>query len=139
MVSCPSPPGKRRCGDLSYGGSGRIGFVVDRIQSVFFYVSDMERAVAFYEDLLGLRLVERGDEWSALDCGGVRLGLHRSDAPPGGESGAVVSFRVADAAAAVERLRAGGANVGDVQREPFGLLVHLEDPDGNALRLVQPS
>jgi catechol 2,3-dioxygenase-like lactoylglutathione lyase family enzyme len=113
--------------------------VVDGIQSVFFYVSDMERAIAFYEGLLGLRLLERGDEWSALDCGGVRVGLHRSDAAPSGASGAVVSFRVADAAAAVERLRAAGANVGDVHEEPFGLLVHLEDPDGHALRLVQPA
>jgi catechol 2,3-dioxygenase-like lactoylglutathione lyase family enzyme len=113
--------------------------VVDGIQSVFFYVSDMERAIAFYEGLLGLRVLERGDEWSALDCGGVRLGLHRSDTVPQGESGAVVSFRVTDAEAAVERLRAAGANVGDVHEEAFGLLVHLEDPDGHGLRLVEPS
>jgi predicted enzyme related to lactoylglutathione lyase len=113
--------------------------VVDGIQSVFFYVSDMECAIAFYEGLLGLQVLERGDEWSALECGGIRLGLHRSDAVPTGGSGAVVSFRVADAAAAVERLRTAGADVGEVHEEPFGLLVHLEDPDGHSLRLVQPA
>jgi catechol 2,3-dioxygenase-like lactoylglutathione lyase family enzyme len=112
--------------------------VVDGLQSVFFYVADMDRAVSFYAGLLGLPVLERSDEWSAFDCGGVRFGLHLSDAPRKGESGAIVSFRVADARAAAERLRAAGAEVGDVHDEPFGLLVHLEDPDGHSLRLVQP-
>jgi predicted enzyme related to lactoylglutathione lyase len=83
-------------------------------------------------------VLERSGEWSALDCGGVRLGLHLSDAVPSGESGAIVSFRVADARAAAARLRAAGATVGEVHDEPFGLLIHLEDPDGHSLRLVQP-
>jgi catechol 2,3-dioxygenase-like lactoylglutathione lyase family enzyme len=112
--------------------------VVDGIQSVFFYVADMDRAVSFYAGVLGLPVLERGDGWSALDCGGVRLGLHLSDGVPEGESGTIVSFRVADARAAAVRLRAAGATVGEVYDEPFGLLVQFEDPDGHSLRLVQP-
>jgi len=113
--------------------------IVEGLQAVFFYVRDMERAVAFYNGVLGLEMLERGDAWSALECGGVRLGLHlaHGDEPTVG-SGAVVSFRVADVHAAVARLREAGVRVGRPSAEPFGLLVQLEDPDGNSLRLVQP-
>jgi predicted enzyme related to lactoylglutathione lyase len=114
--------------------------IVEGIQAVFFYVGEMDRAVAFYNDVLGLPLLERSPTWSALDCGGVRVGLHLAHGDERvGDSGTVVSFRVADAHDAAARLRAAGVRVGDVSEEPFGLLVQLEDPDGNSLRLVQPS
>ena len=112
--------------------------MVEGVQSVFFYVEDMDRAVSFYSGLLGLPVLEEGDTWSAFDCGGVRLGLHLSDVVPKGASTAIVSFRVADAQAAAKQLREAGARVGEVHEEPFGLLVQLEDPDGHGLRLVQP-
>jgi catechol 2,3-dioxygenase-like lactoylglutathione lyase family enzyme len=42
------------------------------------YVSDMERAVEFYTEVLGLRLESRhGDEWASVDAGrGMTIGLH---------------------------------------------------------------
>ncbi len=44
---------------------------------VYFFVSDMERAVTFYRDVLGLRLVYRtGDDWAQFEAGPVQLGLH---------------------------------------------------------------
>jgi predicted enzyme related to lactoylglutathione lyase len=114
--------------------------IVDGIQAVFFYVHDMNRALAFYEGLLGLPVQERSPTWSSLDCGGVRLGLHLVDPADRGPAanGAVVSFRVSDARAAQQRLREAGAKVGEVSEEPYGLLVHLEDPDGHSLRLLEP-
>jgi len=42
------------------------------------YVSDMDRAVAFYTETLGLGLTFRaGDHWAGIDAGdGLQLGLH---------------------------------------------------------------
>jgi catechol 2,3-dioxygenase-like lactoylglutathione lyase family enzyme len=36
----------------------------------------MKRAVKFYRDVLGLKVVEEDDGWSSMDVGGVRVGLH---------------------------------------------------------------
>lgn len=48
------------------------------------YVSDMDRAIAFYTKTLGLRLLEReDDDWASIDAGdGLVLGLQ-----PGGDNG----------------------------------------------------
>ncbi len=42
------------------------------------YVSDMDRAVEFYTEVLGLRLESRyGNEWASVDAGkGMTIGLH---------------------------------------------------------------
>jgi len=63
------------------------------------YVSDMDRAVAFYTETLGLGLTFRaGDHWAGIDAGdGLQLGLHPagSRGPAPGTVGAVtVGFTV---------------------------------------------
>ena len=42
------------------------------------YVSNMDRAVEFYTEVLGLGLISRyGNEWASVDVGkGLTLGLH---------------------------------------------------------------
>ena len=52
--------------------------------SVTIYVADMERAVRFYTETLGLRLLHRGGSgYAAIDAGGgLELGLHATH--PGG-------------------------------------------------------
>ena len=48
---------------------GKLGLVM-------IVVRDMERSVAFYRDVLGLRLLIRQDNWSQFDAGNIILGLH---------------------------------------------------------------
>src|SRR2546423_11093504 len=76
------------------------------------YVSDMQRAVEFYRDTVGLDVVFRaGDHWAELDAGGgLRLGLHpasaRSPVPgtPGGITvGLAVDEPIAQVVAALEQ------------------------------------
>ena len=56
------------------------------------YVSDMDRAVDFYTNTLGLKQTYRaGNEWCGIDAGdGLQLGLHPAskDGPPPGKNGA---------------------------------------------------
>ncbi len=57
------------------------------------YVSDMDRAIAFYTETLGLSLAFRvGDHYAKVDAGdGLILGLHPvgPDSPTPGASGAI--------------------------------------------------
>jgi len=49
-------------------------------------VRDLDRAVAFYEATLGLRLVARFGQLAFLDLGGVRLFLEEGDGEPAGST-----------------------------------------------------
>ena len=119
------------------------------VQDYYYNVKDMGRALAFYRDVLGLTVIEVTDHWTSLDLNGIRLGLHWSGgddvprvarAPHGPLAGGCVTFRVRDIRSAVERLDAHGVNIlGPVSSQPWGSVVSFEDPDGNVLKLMQPS
>jgi len=111
---------------------------IERIGNVFYVVSDMDAAVAFYQHELGLTLKFRdGDRWAAFDVGGATLALAASSeaggAPPG--SGAVVSLRVADAERWAET---AGMETGPVETGPHERRVRITDPDGNRLVVYSP-
>lgn len=48
------------------------------------FVSDMDRAVKFYSETLGLSLKKRfGNDWAEIDCGGgMTIGLHPQGTNP---------------------------------------------------------
>ncbi len=106
-------------------------------------VADLERALAFYRDVLGLRFLFQAPPGLAfLDCGGVRLMLSRARpgeaTPPAG----VIYYRVADLDAAYVTLQSRGASFVDephpIARLPDHELwmVFLRDPDGHLLALM---
>jgi catechol 2,3-dioxygenase-like lactoylglutathione lyase family enzyme len=119
------------------------------VQDIYYYVQDMGRALRFYRDTLSLRVTEEDEHWSALDVGGVRVGLHGTDegrpVPPvpkdagGTQAGGTLTLRVADIRAEVARLRAAGVKfLGEIYNADWGSTVAFEDPDGNVLKLMQP-
>jgi methylmalonyl-CoA/ethylmalonyl-CoA epimerase len=56
------------------------GPAIERIGQIAIPVADLERAVAFYSEVLGLRLLFRAPPGLAFfDCGGVRLMLSRPE------------------------------------------------------------
>ena len=51
--------------------------MIGELDHIYYWVRDMDAAVAFYRDVLGLSLIRRdGDEWAEFDAGPVRLALH---------------------------------------------------------------
>jgi catechol 2,3-dioxygenase-like lactoylglutathione lyase family enzyme len=107
------------------------------------YVSDMQRAVDFYHDTLGLNLVFRaGDHWAELDAGGgLHLGLHPASArspAPGTPGGITVGLAVDEPIAhVVATLEQRGVTVhGPVIDEGGLALAFFADPDGNPLYLA---
>jgi catechol 2,3-dioxygenase-like lactoylglutathione lyase family enzyme len=106
---------------------------------VYFFVSDMDRAVSFYRDVLELRLLYRtGDDWAQFQAGPVQLGLHASgqgEHRPGG----TLAFRVEDLDSSRVELAARGITFtpegGGEDGEPR--FVEFHDPDGNVLGLLE--
>jgi catechol 2,3-dioxygenase-like lactoylglutathione lyase family enzyme len=110
------------------------------------YVSDMDRAVSFYVDTLGLTLDQRyGNHWAQLLAGQqLTIGLHpaSANAPAPGSSGSISIGLTIDEPIdeVVSRLSSQGVQFrGPVQRdEKAGIaLAFFGDPDGNSLYLCQ--
>ena len=113
--------------------------LVSRISVIYLYVSETERSAAFYRDVLGIPLEGDGD-WQKASLNGLRFALHRTREGIGDlSSGTIhVNLEVPDIDAAVERLRASGAEAGEVVRDDWGAALEVSDPDGYRLYLYQP-
>ena len=77
------------------------GPAIERIGQIAIPVADLERAVAFYSDVLGLRLLLRAPPGLAFfDCGGVRLMLSRPEGADTPAGAALLYYLVPDIGAA---------------------------------------
>jgi catechol 2,3-dioxygenase-like lactoylglutathione lyase family enzyme len=108
------------------------------------YVTDMDRAVGFYSNSLGLQLAFRaGDHWATIDAGdGFHLGLHpaaASSPAPGSPGGITVGLALDEPIEhVVATLRSRGVAVHGPIIDEGGLkLAFLTDPDGNQLYLAE--
>jgi len=117
--------------------------LVADIHHVSINVSDTERALGFYRDVLGLGELPRpdfpfGGAW--LDAGAGRQ-IHLIEADVPADLGQHVAFRVDSIDATIDRLRSAGVDIGDARsvgdtgiRQTFAA-----DPDGNRIEFTQPA
>jgi glyoxylase I family protein len=119
-----------------------VGVLVADIHHVSLNVSDTDRALGFYRDVLGMSLLQRPDfpfagAW--LDAGNGRQ-IHLIEADVPADRGQHVAFRVDDVDAVVAALRSAGVEVRDPK--PVGdtniRQTFTHDPDGNLLEFTQP-
>ena len=110
------------------------------------YVSDMDRAVRFYVETLGFKLVVRHeDHWAEVDAGGgLILGLHPASphAPKPGTSGSIsiglaVNAPIAEVVAVLSNR--GVVFQGPVVENGPIKLAYFGDPDGTSLYLCESS
>jgi lactoylglutathione lyase len=113
--------------------------LVRKLNVVYLYVSDMERSLRFYRELLGIPL-EGDEDWTEATLGGTRFALHATHEGIGELSAGTihVSLEVADADAAAEQLRAEGVETRETMRDEWGTAVEVVDPDGYRVYLFQP-
>ncbi len=107
-------------------------------------VSSLDKSIAFYEQVLGFKTVERRDDlkFAHVDTNvpGLQLGLGEGSTQKG--TGAVViNFSVVDVMAARKLLESRGVVfTGPTQIIPGKVaLAGFRDPDGNQLRLAGPA
>ncbi len=117
------------------------------IGHVHLKVSDLERAITFYADVLGFELMQRyGSQAAFLSAGGYHhhVGLntwesHGGNAPPRGSTGLYhFAIRYPDRAAlgeALRRLQAAGVRLDGASDHGVSEALYLHDPDGNGIEL----
>ena len=112
--------------------------------NVTIYVSNMDRAVRFYSETLGLKLAYRfGDHWASVELGkGLTIGLHpASNHSPAGRKGSMaIGLEVSGSIhEAIKTLESKGVQFqGSVVNDgKAGSFIGFEDPDGNQLYLAE--
>jgi catechol-2,3-dioxygenase len=117
------------------------------VQDVYYNVRNMDLAVNFYSAALGMTCKHKDQWWSALDCGGVTIGLHWSENQPvpavpkdahGAHAGATLTLRSTDVSADRKKLEEHGAKILGEADQPWGHMLIFEDLDGNVLKLMRP-
>jgi catechol 2,3-dioxygenase-like lactoylglutathione lyase family enzyme len=107
---------------------------IQGIEEIVIEVSDLDRAVAFYQDVIGLRLYSRGSEEAWFRAGDQWLAVFLKGR--GGAIGPHFAFRVAEED--VERARHAMAAYGmavHTGEYSGGPSVYICDPDGNRIEL----
>lgn len=112
---------------------------VKKLQNVYYVTRDMERAVAFYRDTLGLSLsFQDGSKWTQMKAGDVNFSLAAPEEGADGATGAVVIFEVDDIDASKSALESGGGSVIEARdMGDHGRALTFRDPDGNLVQLFQ--
>ncbi|MFY9235228.1 MAG: VOC family protein [Fimbriimonadaceae bacterium] len=105
-------------------------------------VSDMNRAIAFYRDVLGLRSKFASPYWSEFDAGnGVTIALHHQldpSKPLVGGGGWVLGVQTDDIRALRAKVESGGGSVvGEYHDTPSGVVLTMADLDGNQIQAIQ--
>lgn len=115
---------------------------LDHIGQIAVPVSDVERAITFYRDVLGMRfLFQAPPGLGFFDCGGVRLMLDGPAAAQAGQS-SVVYYKVVDIHATFQTLASRGlafeADPHLIAKLPDHELwmAFFRDPDTNLLALM---
>jgi predicted enzyme related to lactoylglutathione lyase len=115
------------------------------IQDVHYAVADLQRATAFYRDILGMKVVQLETGWASMEFFGARIGLLSTPAldaaaqePAATAGNAVVTLRSTDIDADVEYLARCGVRIVERADFPWGRLAAFLDSEGNMVKLMQP-
>ena len=103
-------------------------------------VADLDRAIEFYEGVMGMTVKFRdGDRFCALDGGGTTIALGTGDEGEATLGRVAVAYKVDDVKAVVAALEAAGARlvVGPAEG-PHEEHAALEDHDGNLFSIYSP-
>ena len=120
--------------------------MITGVQDIYYSVTDVTRAKSFYIEALGLKLLFEHEHWIALECNGVKIGLHPEDKPiphiprdaHGAHAGATLTLRSNDVKADRKKIESFGCKILGETDQPWGHMLVFEDPDGNVLKLMNP-
>lgn len=120
-----------------------IGPTLNQIGQIFVNVKDLDRAIAFYRDILGMTfLFQAPPNMAFFDCGGVRLMLGIADRPDLDHPASIIYYRVEDIERIYETFNARGVEF--IVKPHFVApmpdydlwLADFKDSEGNFLALM---
>jgi methylmalonyl-CoA/ethylmalonyl-CoA epimerase len=123
-------------------GAVSSGIAITQIGQIAINVHDTSRAVEFYRDTLGLKLLFIAGRLAFFDCGGVRLMLTPPERPEFDHPASILYFKVADIQSAHARLVQRSVKAESephvVARMPdYDLwLAEFRDSEGNIMALM---
>lgn len=114
---------------------------LSEIGQIAITVRDLDRAIAFYRDTLGMRFLFRVPNLAFFDCGGIRLMLSPPERPEESFS-SIIYYKVADIEETFAALSARGVafegqphRIAQLQDHDLWM-AFFRDPDRNLLALM---
>lgn len=120
--------------------------MITGFRDIYYNVTDMKRAVAFYR-ALGLEPAYEDDYWTTMTMGALNLGLHWSEGESipstprdshGQACGGTLTLQSDDIKADRKLLESLEAKILGEADAPWGHMLVFEDLDGNVLKLMNP-
>jgi catechol 2,3-dioxygenase-like lactoylglutathione lyase family enzyme len=111
----------------------------DGVDVVFYQVCSMDKAVEFYNGILGLEVLRReGNDWTELRAGETVLALSGELATRPHPGGATVILRTSDIGAVDRALAENAVQRGRVEDMGGARMLTFHDPDGNEIIAMEP-
>jgi len=113
-----------------------------RIGQIALSVHDLDRAVAFYRDVVGLKFLFQAPNVAFFDVAGVRLMLGQAEPVDLKPAGTILYFESTDLAADFAALKSTGTQVEQTPHFVAKLgakdlwMAAFRDPDGNVFELM---
>jgi len=120
-----------------------IGPTLNQIGQIFVNAKDLDRAIKFYRDLLGMTfLFEAPPQMAFFDCGGIRIMLGVPDKPELDHPASIIYYKVEEIERVYETFKAAGVEFIVAphlvaQMPTYDLwLADFRDSEGNILALM---
>lgn len=110
-----------------------------QFRHIMLMFKDVPAAVKFYQEGLGLTVVNASPNMAELDANGTKIIMHGAEhqAEVGGSP--ILSFHVENLPETIAKLESLGASLQGRVREPsFGKVAAMRSPEGHLLSLLQP-
>ncbi|MCY7800059.1 VOC family protein [Bacillus haynesii] len=115
---------------------------IEKVGQIGVPVQDLERASAFYQDVLGLSLLFRTDRVAFFECGGLRLLLSLPEKDEFAHASSIIYFQVEDLPAVYNEIATKGVSfpiephVAAKIEQTETWMAFFKDTEGNTLALI---
>ncbi|MCY9432779.1 VOC family protein [Bacillus haynesii] len=115
---------------------------IEKVGQIGVPVQDLERASAFYQDVLGLSLLFRTDRVAFFECGGLRLLLSLPEKDEFAHASSIIYFQVEDLPAVYNEIATKGVSfpiephVAAKIEQTETWMAFFNDTEGNTLALI---
>ena len=117
---------------------------IRHLGSVIIAVSDLEKSVKFYNEVIGLPVKNRRENWVELAKHGATVILHKATRPINTgtsiENGIVIGLVVGDIKSAIQELKSQNVTIyREMKSHKIGKNAILLDPDKYMISLFEPA